>query len=234
MTGSVVQVRLDDLVDPPEFQVRKRPDPATIKRYASAYKAGTELVPILAADIEGALVLVDGRHRVAARRLIGEHTIFAEVITTTWERARWLAAEANLRNGLPLKPQEQRRAFKVYLDTRQHLKPNRKLKSLREIAREFGKTHPTIRKWMIVDSPSVARQYANGADFNEGNTGGPRELPRRGPQDNVEEHLKAAIAAARAKMPGPARARCVEMAREALEAIAAGGPWEPITEEDDL
>lgn len=159
-------VSLTQLVRSPEYQVRKRLDLPTVSRYETAMKAGHEFPAVKVAKVGETLILVDGFHRAAARERLGEEWITAEVVETTEDEAKWMAASANLRHGLPLTNSEIRETFRVYVRTKQYLTSNgRKTKPYREIAQEVGKQHTTVRNWMREDFPHIFRRYAGAEDF---------------------------------------------------------------------
>jgi ParB-like chromosome segregation protein Spo0J len=73
-------VLISTLLRDPRFQVRKKLDAHTVSRYASAFSSGRPMPPIKVARIEGALVVVDGWHRLAALERIGRHEVEAEIM----------------------------------------------------------------------------------------------------------------------------------------------------------
>src|SRR5690606_14857996 len=122
----------------PELQVRRRVDPATVQKYATVLTSGNEMPPISVGVVDGVPLVLDGWHRLAAREQIGLHDVEATVQRCSRREAFWLAAQANLRHGLPLKPSEQRAVFRAFIRARKHRKPNGGLMSYREITRELG------------------------------------------------------------------------------------------------
>jgi hypothetical protein len=109
--------------------------------------------PIKVALIEDARVVVDGWHRLAALEKIGRYEVEGEIVKATAREALWLAAQANLEHGLPLKSPEIRAAFRAYIRAQQHRGPRGNLKSYRQIAQELGgvRRYTTIRNWMKKD-----------------------------------------------------------------------------------
>jgi hypothetical protein len=77
------RVAVHDLLTVPEFQIRKKVNPGTVRHYAGLLRAGTILPPVLAGMIDGALVLLDGFHRVEAHRQAGIPDIEVEVVPTS-------------------------------------------------------------------------------------------------------------------------------------------------------
>ncbi len=165
----VQSIRIADLVQHKAFQVRQSLSEATVQRYARGFELEGAIAdaPILVGrigppdrptrgrpverlkDIKvGALVLLAGFHRVAACERIGRETILARIVDTTAKEAQWLAAESNMAHGLPLKGAELRKAFHAFLRAGQYMNVDRTRKSLRDMARVFGKSHHTVHKWM--------------------------------------------------------------------------------------
>jgi hypothetical protein len=143
-------LRLEQIVLDDRFQFRPL-DRGTVKKYASAYRADVTMPPVKVADLKGALILTDGWHRVAARESLGEQRVEAIVVPASSEKeVRWLAAQANLEHGLPLKPKQYREVFRAYIKARRHRNENGSFKSYRDIATELGgaRGHTTIRNWM--------------------------------------------------------------------------------------
>lgn len=167
-------VPIRDIIQDPTLQVRKTLDQGFIRRYADAYKSGAELPPITLALVGGALYLLDGWHRLEALRSNGAINVSAEVAQTDWGTATWLAARANLGNGLPLKRPDFRRVFRAYIRGQQHRQGAHCIKSYREIAKELGfAPHTTIRNWMQKDFPKLAARMG-GAEGGNHEAGPPR------------------------------------------------------------
>uniref|UniRef100_UPI00056D5F3E hypothetical protein n=1 Tax=Rhizobium fredii TaxID=380 RepID=UPI00056D5F3E len=95
------------------FQMRKKTDPSTIKRYVGIYQAEKSMPPVKIGLINGVPFLIDGWHRLAALEQLGEETASALVIECGEQQALWLAASANLEHGLPLKAAELRAVFRA-------------------------------------------------------------------------------------------------------------------------
>lgn len=162
------QVALSDILRDPQFQIRRKvePDAVTVRRYANAYRAGETLPPVALVRWNDALVLVDGWHRVAARRMIGEGDVEAIIEhADRLEDVRWLAAKANLRHGLALKTPEYLEVFKAYISARKH-RVGKAFKSYRQIHQEIGGVVAlgTVHAWMRKHYPAIARQMTNSPD----------------------------------------------------------------------
>jgi hypothetical protein len=216
-----VHVQIADIVLRPEWQVRTELNHRVIRDYATATIHGT-LPPILLGHVNGALMLVDGWHRLEAAKRLKRETIMAVVQNMTENYAKWAAAEANTTHGLPLRFREKREVFRRYVDTKQH-RDGRKFKSYRDIARELhglaGKS--TLQRWMADDFPSIAAKMA---------TGRPAETAAP-PTDNATPyfrqacaHVEQIVAAAPAMHEGERR-QLVEQLNEAVSKILTAAPW---------
>jgi hypothetical protein len=188
--GELQTLDIREIIVHPAYQVRQKLDVGTVARYATMVRNEKQLPPITVGLVtpdepgrgrpsellrsvpEGALVLLDGFHRVEAHRAANQHSIAANVITTTRKGALGIVATANLSHGLPLKPREVRFAFRAYVRAGLHRDAQGGLKSLRGIAKELGPDHKTIRAWFEQDYPKIARQY------------GGKDIVQRGSRDD--------------------------------------------------
>lgn len=230
--GEAVTVALAELVLNEDFQIRLgKPDPSTIKRYAQAYKAGTVLPPVKVCVLEGVKVLLDGWHRVAARKSLGLLDVDAVVVRATREEARWIAAEANLTHGRPLTAREVQEVFKAYVRAKKHRHRGGRLKSYREIGTELGRHNTTVRAWMQKHFPTIADHYAK--DEGEGPKGGLWDQPGRTIGDDLRERLEASLALAQGEISRDTRRELLKTARALTRAIKEG-PWPQVDLEDDL
>ncbi|MCK8784255.1 hypothetical protein M0638_07675 [Roseomonas sp. NAR14] len=215
---------LADILVDPAYQIRSALDEATVARYVGVLRADGEMPPLKVGCIAGALVLLDGFHRVSAYRERGILMVEAEVVATTTKEARWIAAEANMRHGLPLKPKEKQEAFRAFVRAG-NLKDHRgHLRTLREVAQRFGLVgHTTILRWLRKDFPQVARQYAGG----DGGGMAP-DVRSRLPSfhDTAAECIAQAVAAARGVDCRHQRGKLVVALRGALEEVERAAPFE--------
>lgn len=221
---------LADLLTVPAYQVRASTDDATVRRYAAALRAGAELPPVKAGRINGALVLLDGFHRVGAHRLVGNGFVEAEIIPTTEREARWLAAEANMTHGLPLKRAERHEAFKAFVRADRHRNHRGHLLSLREAAKAFGLVgHTTFLSWMRKFFPRIAAQYDGPERLGQG----ARALPLVAPDLSAiaSDSLAQAVAAARGVRDPADRGGLVRAFREAAAEVERGGAFRIIPED---
>jgi hypothetical protein len=96
-------------------QVRFEPLKAsTVEQYAKAMTEGAKFPPILVHTKRNKFVRLDGNHRVAAKRAIGDPTVNAYEAHVTGQAAVLLAFKANNRNGLP-NTEEERIAHAIWL-----------------------------------------------------------------------------------------------------------------------
>lgn len=228
--NTISEVGVDWILRDSNFQVRSKLDPETIRRYASVYASGGEMPPVKVAQIGDAYVLVDGWHRVAALERIGKGTVKAVIVQATKKEALWMAAEANLQNGLPLKSSEIRYAFRNYIRSKQYADGKRNLKSFRQIAMEIGglRHYTTIRNWMREDFPKLAARYSG----EEAGPGGLRDKTLVNLfEKTVRDALKATQAAFKG-VEGPARrGQLIKQAEDVLAEMKAGEPWKPYHED---
>jgi hypothetical protein len=141
----------------PTYQVRRKLDDATVNRYKAVISSGKAMPPVRVANVNGVAVLVDGWHRVAAYESLGITTVQAHISKMTKRDAEWTAAYANMEHGKPLTTAETKTVYMKYMKTKQHLRPNGTLKTLRQIGHELGRGHTTIRAWEWKHYPSIAR-----------------------------------------------------------------------------
>jgi hypothetical protein len=153
--SEVVKVARVDIVKNPEWQLREKLNATRVKHYRSVYKLGASMPPITLADVKGTLYLIDGWHRCEAQTELGWSHFDATIISLTKSEAQWQAASANLTHGESYKKPERRKAFNVFISTKQNKAGGGKLMSYREMAVAFGgdPTYVTIRSWVKADHP---------------------------------------------------------------------------------
>jgi len=162
--SEVVKVSRSDIVRNPEWQVREKLNASRVKDYRGIYKAGASMPPIELADIKGTLYLVDGWHRYEAQAELGWTHFEATITPMTKNDARARAAMANLTHGESYKKPERRKAFRVFIETKQNKARGGKLMSYRDMARAFGggASHVTIRNWVKADHPALFKALEKG------------------------------------------------------------------------
>lgn len=210
------------LVRDARYQVRARLDDATVSRYANVLAEGLTMPPIRVAVVNGALVVVDGHHRLAAQERRGLDTIEAEVITATASEAQWMAAQANMAHGLQLKKSEIRTAFRALIRARRHIPQPGKLLSYRDLTMLMGGLvrHTTLRNWMLADYPDIARLM-----HQEDPKVASREAERDDEADfynAASENIVAAVANARAVRDPNRRGSLIEATERLLAALRNG------------
>jgi len=153
--GEVVKVARVDIIKNPEWQLREKLNATRVKHYRSVYKSGATMPPITLADIKGKLYLIDGWHRCEAQIELGWSHFDATIMPMSKSEAQWKAASANLTHGESYKKPERKKAFNVFISTKQNKATGGKLMSYREMAVAFGgdPSHVTIRKWVKDDHP---------------------------------------------------------------------------------
>jgi hypothetical protein len=217
------------------FQPRRKLDAAAVKRYAEMTRAGSKPPPIKVGRTKGVLYLLDGWHRMEAgalETLDGLDGLEVRVLLADMGRseAAWVAAQANLAHGVQYKGRELHEVFKAFIKAKQHVRPDGRLLSYREIAPFIGKPHTTIRTWMIRYFPKVAAAMGGG---EQGNT----EAEPAAPPTIEEEHKAAALGALREVtqrlevLTPEARWELVQQLDEAREAAIRLGMREPRGEE---
>src|SRR5262249_53166693 len=152
-----------------KFQTRLRLTDAAVFRYAEIYQAmdrdeqdgavpnplATVLPPVDVADVNGALILVDGFHRVRAAEHLNWQTIPATIRPLpSIEEAEWQGGKINYGHGVSQSRAEHVRLFKKYVRAGHHYLPGkphdkdvRHMKSLRAMGKEFAVSHARILRW---------------------------------------------------------------------------------------
>ncbi len=240
--GEVLRVKLSDVVAREAWQVRAKTYEETVKTYYAIYKRDMDtLPPILVAEVNGTLLLVDGWHRLEALKLLGCETASVVLFKATEEEAQWRAASANLTHGLPLKARELRNVFKAYVKAKQHRRRGRGIKSYREMAADLGNrvSYNTVRNWMRSFYPAIFTQLSGaGADETTrwANNGPYNHTPRLTPLGAAKNHLNAALNEARAMSPKE-RSKLAAYASKVLAKIDSVRPWnakEDALEDEDF
>ena len=216
-------VGLSEVVSLDQMQLRSQTDPRVVEDYRRAMQAGAVFPPVKVAHVNGAMLLVDGFHRIAALRALHVDHVEAEVVpATSLEEARWEAAKANLAHGLRLKRGERRGVFRAYVQARRHRHEGRRrgrLKSYREMAADLpGFPHTSLRNWMRQDFPAVFMALAGGEEKAVARGGLP---PARKPEVALAEEAAQALAAASAALAGVTDADLRAELLEQVEALRA-------------
>lgn len=229
------QVEIADIVVRPEWQVRDRFDQRLFWDYVTAYANGAAMPPIQLARVNGALILMDGAHRLAAQQHMKREAVAAIVTDLSEDEAQWRAALANTRNGARLRQSEKRKVFEVYMSQGRYRK-GRGVKSYREIARDLGglASKSGVEKWMKKHHPKIAKRMANARDTTVSLDAAVQRPPT--PYERVVRSLdgatQQAVAEARALCP-TARRVLAERLRKAAQALTEAEPWGPAQDTDE-
>ena len=137
---SAGRLALDHLTLDPQLQARELKT-SVVNTYLDAMRRNAEFPPItVVRDEKDCYYLVDGHHRVAARKqLPGIHDIAIKIIPGTFADALWLSWGVNRDHGLPRTQEAKRNAIRAAL---RH--PEWSKKSDRVIAKHIGCDHKTI------------------------------------------------------------------------------------------
>jgi hypothetical protein len=235
-----IQVLITDIVLRPEWQVREEMNHGVIASYVTA-TIHSRMPPIRLARVNGALMLVDGWHRLAAAKRFEREHIAAVVEDMTEDQAKWAAAEANTTHGLRLRHAEKFEVFRRYVQTKQHLEsfltgPHKdrvrwRLKSYRDIARDLhgivGKS--TVQRWMERNFPKIAKQMASGREATT------KDTARKHTHyfEKATAHLEQIIAVARA-LEEEERRQLAHRLNEAMSKVITAAQWTEPEEEIEL
>ena len=227
------EVAVGDIVVRPEWQVRDSFDRKLMYDYATRYAYGEDMPPIQLARVNGALILMDGAHRLAAQVVMKRETVDATVTDLSEDEARWRAAMANTKHGAQLTKQSEKwRIVKLYIAQGRHRK-GRGVKSYRDWCKDMEGlvAKSALHRWLTKHHPKIAARMANPK-------GGPlpEAAPPRPPSPyervagNLEEAAKKAVAEARGMCPTARKALAAGLQR-AAQAIAEALPWAPPSSE---
>lgn len=228
--GGITTVEISAIVQRTDWQVREKINDRLVRDYVTHYVHGANMPPVRLANVNGALVLIDGWHRLRAQRQLNRSSVAATVEEMTEAEAQWQAALANNANGLRLKRSERRNVFEVYMKTGRYRR-GRSVKSYREIARDLGglATKSTIENWMKSGHPKIAARMASARDFNAGPDDPLKNRPA--PYVTLTERVRGLAGQVVAEVRG---VRCpvgrlaiaVEL-EKAAKAVMEAQPWKP-------
>lgn len=223
-------VPIADIVLRNDWQVRNKVQMQTVKQYAAAMRGGVEMPPIRLANVNGALMLVDGWHRLAAARSIDQDDIQATVEVMTEKEAALAAALANTTHGLTLKRNERFRVFQRYMADQHYLeKPNgQRVKSLADIVKNLNGLYSRsgVHKLIKDNYPKVAARISKGSGEKRRS---PADLPKAhisAFQRLAGHHFQQILAAARGLSEGE-RAEAATVLEQMAHAVRTASPWEP-------
>ncbi len=134
MSTHPVEILIKNIKTDPLYYPRFQPDLERIKEFVEAMECGEHFPPIKVAkdEAKGFYMLLDGKHRLEAKKLRGEEKIAVDVFPI--QKAHWLMAAArfNSKSSKPLQPDE----IKQIIIGSWH----NGIKDTDEIAREMGRT----------------------------------------------------------------------------------------------
>lgn len=222
--ATVARLYINQLARDEAFQMRAKLDAGAVKRYEGVYRSGKAMPPVKVAQVDGVFILVDGWHRVAALERLGQTQVEAEVVDTSRDEALWMAAQANLEHGVPLKAKELREVFRAYVRSKRHVLPRGKFKSYRDIGAELGKPASTIYNWMSKDFPRVAAKMAGHENFK--GTGGLQEIPHTPSQlAPAMQSLQQLLAAFQSTSDPDDRGAILTEAKRVVNEMEGSGNW---------
>lgn len=103
-------VKISDLVEDEEIYPRLKVGWLTAYQYAQAMRAGSIFPPVMAGQFEGKLYLIDGWHRVQAKKYLKEEYIDAHVRKFDTKQDMFVeSVKLNVTHGRPLSVQEKAR-----------------------------------------------------------------------------------------------------------------------------
>ena len=118
-------------------------DIETVGRYVTFYQEGVKMPPVTVCEIDGATILLDGFHRVAAQDILHEHSDYDLtanfVDVADWSGVLVTAADENLKHGKALSKTDRDEAMARYLKLTE--------RSYREIGRMLGVQASTVMRF---------------------------------------------------------------------------------------
>jgi len=202
--SDIIETPIAELVVDPRCQARERMDVETVEEYADVYRAEETLPPLEVFDVDGALVVVDGFHRLeaafrAAGSLAGVATLPVKIVGHgSMPDAVWYAVGTNLRHGLKRTREDKRKAVTMALELDRD-------RSDREIARQTKTSRPFVAKMRRGEQLRIAEVAAD-----------PEELLREADEDYRSSNFE------RARVFYEKALAVSEVASEALNRAAEG------------
>ncbi len=162
-------ITLSEIRRLPELQPRVSLSMDRVEQYAAAYRDGDEFPHLILYEIDGALYLTRGWHRLAGAEAAGRETHLCEVRLGSMADAEWDAATSNKdgdKSTLYRSNADKARAVQLAL----HARPSA---TDSDIARCVGVSHPTVAKYRPLEnlSSGTERTDKNGRTINTAKTG---------------------------------------------------------------
>lgn len=134
MSTQPVEILIRNIKTDPEYYPRFQPDQERIKEFVEAMECGEYFPPVKVAKGEGkgVYILLDGKHRLEAKKLRGETKTPVNIFPVKKEHWLMSAARFNSKSSKPLHPDE----IKKIIIASWH----NGIKDTAEIAREMGRT----------------------------------------------------------------------------------------------
>lgn len=165
-------VPIKDIVLRDDWQVRGKLLSWLVAKYAVVMASGTEMPPLTLARINGALVLVDGWHRLAAAKQLRRTDVVATIEDMNEKEAEWAAALANTTHGQPLRREERFKVFQRYMDEKRYLVSPRgqRVKTTTEMVKDLNGLYSRsgVHKLIRDNYPNVASRMSRGSGERRG------------------------------------------------------------------
>jgi hypothetical protein len=164
--SDIMETPIADLIVDPRCQARERMSGETAEEYADLYRAEETLPPLEVFDVDGALVVVDGFHRLeaafrAAGSLAGVATLPVRVVGHgPMKDAVWYALGTNRKHGLRRTRADKRKAVTMALE----LDGDR---GDREIARQVGVSHTMVSNMRRGEQLRIAEAAADPEELRQ-------------------------------------------------------------------
>jgi predicted transcriptional regulator len=134
MSTQAVEILIKNIKTDPEYYPRFQPDQERIKEFVEAMECGEYFPPVKVAKGEGkgVYILLDGKHRLEAKKLLGETKTLVNIFPVKKEHWLMTAARFNSKSSKPLHPDEIK---KIIIESWHN-----GIKDTAEIAEEMGRT----------------------------------------------------------------------------------------------
>jgi len=236
-TNEKLKVRVDSIIVDMKFQCRDEMPYWRINSYRNIYNNNQDMGALLVGRRSKGFVLLDGFHRLKALKLIGAKWVNVEVTNEVEKNWRWIAAKANMGHGAGLKTKEVRKAFRIFIKTKQNVADDLgMLMTYREIAEHFpAKTYKTIYNWMQEDFPETAKLMSDkGISLKQGKDIYEDEgvYMDRKIINQIHEHLDIAKALSLTIQTNEARKKLTDFFKTSLEDLDKSESW-MIGDEDE-
>jgi hypothetical protein len=212
------KLRIADIIRDEATQPRSEMNDTVVAQYAELMQGDTVFPPVVVFHSEGAYVLADGFHRVAAAELAGLEKIEVDVREGSRRDAILFALDANSKHGLNWTNADKRRAVTLLIEDEEWNKW-----STRVIASRCGVSHTfvnNLRRKLSVNGLQMEERKVvrNGTEYTMQTKGAGKkvEIPKAAvPDVGTQEHQDADEPDVAAIIPGAAE--------ETLDQCTPGG-----------